>query len=278
MNGIVWLASYPKSGNTWFRIFLSNLLRDAQEPVNINDLRESNWSNLRSLFDDYLGIKSSDLPFREIENLRPALYRQMAQESDQPIFLKTHDAYTKTSQNELLIPSDATERILYFVRNPLDVAASFAHHNVEKIDETIAKMANDSYTMWYKTDGINIQLPQLIMSWSQNVLTWLNGKSDKIRFIRYEDMVRDPFTTFSAAVDFLGIKKSPIEIERAIHFSSFDILKKQEQEAGFQEKNPKSLSFFRSGSVGNWAKELTKEQIEQIISDHADVMKMFNYL
>ena len=63
---IIWLASYPKSGNTWFRVFLTNLLSDSDTPANINDLTETSISSSRKLFDDYTGLSSADLTFEEI--------------------------------------------------------------------------------------------------------------------------------------------------------------------------------------------------------------------
>ncbi|HJX72016.1 MAG TPA: hypothetical protein VJ346_08695, partial [Bacteroidales bacterium] len=68
---IVWLASYPKSGNTWFRIFLTNLLNHTNEPVDINNLYPSTIASSRSLFDEATGLESSDLTLDEIELLRP---------------------------------------------------------------------------------------------------------------------------------------------------------------------------------------------------------------
>ena len=61
MTGICWLASYPKSGNTWFRIFLTNYLRDATSPVDINDLGHSAIASRRAPFDEALGFESGEL-------------------------------------------------------------------------------------------------------------------------------------------------------------------------------------------------------------------------
>ena len=66
---IIWLASYPKSGNTWFRIFLTNLLQKHTSPANINELTGGPIASSRQLFDELTGIDSSDLTFDEIEKL-----------------------------------------------------------------------------------------------------------------------------------------------------------------------------------------------------------------
>ncbi|MDX9697324.1 MAG: hypothetical protein RBT49_16150, partial [Bacteroidales bacterium] len=85
---IVWLASYPKSGNTWFRVFLTNLLNEKTEPAHINDLTETSISSSRKIFDDYTGLSSSDLSFDEIDKLRPDVYRMQSDESAELLFKK----------------------------------------------------------------------------------------------------------------------------------------------------------------------------------------------
>ena len=129
MSGIFWLASYPKSGNTWFRIFLTNLLREACAPADINDLKESPYASARAMFDEFTGIEASDLCADEIDRLRPELYRYLADHAEGPFFMKIHDAYTLVADNQPLIPTAASTGALYFIRNPLDVAVSFAHHS-----------------------------------------------------------------------------------------------------------------------------------------------------
>lgn len=69
---IVWLASYPKSGNTWMRVFLTNYLRNADTPADINDLEFMGIATARELFDMYAGFESSDLTHEEIDAARPS--------------------------------------------------------------------------------------------------------------------------------------------------------------------------------------------------------------
>ncbi|HVU23800.1 MAG TPA: sulfotransferase domain-containing protein, partial [Opitutus sp.] len=127
MKGIVWLASYPKSGNTWFRTFLTNFLRDGDAPAAINELAGGPIASARIHFDEAVGYDSGEMTYDEIDALRPDVYRQWAREAQQTPFCKIHDAYTFLPDGRPLSPPDATECALYFVRNPLDVAVSFAH-------------------------------------------------------------------------------------------------------------------------------------------------------
>ncbi len=92
---IVWLASYPKSGNTWMRAFLTALLKPDKEGLDINNLVPSTIASSRQLFDEMAGVSASDLLPEEIDRLRPAIYRQNAMESEELVYHKIHDAWIR---------------------------------------------------------------------------------------------------------------------------------------------------------------------------------------
>jgi hypothetical protein len=96
--------------------------------------------------------------------------------------------------------------------------------------------------------------------------------------MRYEDMLLNSLSTFMQAVRFSGLEHTEEEVEKAIRFSSFEELKKQEKEKGFREKSPNTTCFFRKGQIGSWKEVLSDQQIEKIIDDHRQVMVRFGYL
>lgn len=275
---IIWLASYPKSGNTWFRVFLSNLLSNDDKPADINNLYNTPIASSRQIFDDLTGLSSSELTYNEIENLRPEVYKQIAIEAEDIIYQKIHDAYHLTSKGNFLIPTEYSKGIIYFVRNPLDVAISFAHHSNCSIAKSITNMSNANYSFCAKNDKLQNQLVQKLDTWSNHVESWLNQKNIPVYLMRYEDMISDTFNTFKKAADFIGIKASDEQIQKAIKHSSIDELQKQERVNGFKEKSQNSESFFRKGEVNNWKDILSKEQINDIINKNSEVMKRLGYL
>jgi len=275
---IVWLASYPKSGNTWFRIFLSNLLNKRDTPANINELDGGPIASSRILFDEATGLSSSDLTTDEIENLRPEIYRYLAEQSDQLLFHKIHDAFTITSEGNPLIPESATHSVIYFIRNPLDVAVSFAHHSSLPCSKIVTQMNDNSFAFCSRTDKLHNQLNQKLLSWSNHIRSWVDQSNLPIIVIRYEDMKTKTFETFKSAITFLNLTYSEEEIERAINFSDFAIIKDQENISGFKEKAPGSNQFFRKGEIGSWKEELTPEEINSIKSQHKEIMERFGYL
>jgi hypothetical protein len=276
--GIIWLASYPKSGNTWFRVFLTNLLQNADMPADINDLNKTPIASARGIFDEAMGFEASDLTTDEIDRLRPELYIHLAENAKEPLFMKIHDAYIYVEDTRPLIPQKATQSALYFIRNPLDVAVSFAHHIGSDYDTSISRMADDAFAFCQKSDRLHDQLRQKLLSWSNHVISWVDNAPFPVKVVRYEDMKLQTLETFSQAIKFTGIEHTPEQIQKALSFSSFDIVQKQETEGGFKEKSPSASAFFRKGEIGSWREELSEKQAQQIVNDHEKIMRRFGYL
>lgn len=273
--GIVWLSSYPKSGNTWFRIFLAHILGlKENKTIDINEVKNTIHDRItteKTWVSEFSGVSLDCLNEEEIEALLPNLYRQYHQQQQEPTYHKIHRAYSYI-EGEPLIPLEACSRILYFVRNPLDVAVSMANHFNCSIDEAIRIMSDDHYVLRY------FPLPQKLWSWSKHVESWLSLKTEDILFLRYEDMLEDSTNTFSKALDFLNISVPAELIHTAITQTSFENLRKFEDTVGFKDKPYYLKNFFRKGISGDWEKNLTNNQIDKIIRDHGETMEKFNYL
>ncbi len=276
--GIVWLASYPKSGNTWFRIFLRHLMSGPDAPADLQGVGCTIASS-RSVFDGLAGIDSCDMSHDEIDSLRPRVYEQIVADAKEfPIFMKTHDAYTYLPDSEPMLSRRATAGAVYLVRNPLDVAVSFANHSGhDHYEKTIAKMGSVSYAMCSKPFKLADQLRQQMPGWSGHVASWLEADT-RVHVMRYEDMKARPLETFTAAVRFAGLDHSEALIQGALDNSRFEKLQRMEQENGFCERPPGCKKFFRKGLAGSWREELTAKQARKIIADHSEMMRRFGYL
>ncbi|MCP4086561.1 MAG: sulfotransferase domain-containing protein [Actinomycetia bacterium] len=278
MKPIVWLASYPKSGNTWFRTFLANLLLEEEDPVDINELRTGSIASARNPFDIHTGLEASDLTQDEIDLLRPGVYRRIAEMAEHTGHHKVHDAYTLNRDGEPLFPADATLGAVYLVRNPLDVTPSYAHHSARDVAWATAALGDPNHTMSDKPKRLSPQFRQILGTWSDHVRSWLDEPPFPVEVVRYEDMHLDAEATFTRATRTCGLDHSAEQIREAIARSSFDELKGQEQEKGFGEKMPGSESFFRKGRIGSWRESLTDDQADQIVTDHAEMMRRLGYL
>ena len=275
---IIWLASYPKSGNTWFRVFLTNLLHENEEPANINDLAEASISSSRKIFDDYTGLSSSDLTFEEIDQLRPDVYRMQSEESSELLFKKAHDQYHRVKNGQSLFPPEISKGVIYFARNPLDVMVSFAYHSAKPVSKMIHSINDADYAFCDKNDKLQNQLRQWLGSWSDHVKSWTEQTEIPVHIMRYEDMINHTYKHFKAAVEFIGLNKSEEQIKVAIKKSDFNVLSQQESKEGFKEKMIKSKSFFRKGQVGDWRNHLNEQEAQQIVNNHKNMMKKFGYL
>ncbi len=285
---IHWLASYPKSGNTWMRILLTNYLRDADEPADINSLDGGPIASARQIFDDNVGIEASDLTQDEIERLRPGVYelisdrvgearRELPVDDDFPTFLKVHDAYTRTADGVPLISKAATAGAIYLLRDPRDVALSFAHHSARDVEKTVGSMGDPEFAFVDKGTRLHNQLRQRLLTWSGHVTSWVDEPGLRIHVVRYEDLSADTAAVFSEVLRFAGVDPDPARVAKAVEFSRFDGLQRQEADAGFGEKMPRATSFFREGRAGSWVESLGEELAARIVSDHGAVMDRFGY-
>ena len=279
MEGIYWLASYPKSGNTWFRVFLSNLLSEKNEPVDINEMElQTPIASSRAVFEEFANVESSDLTQDEIDNLRPAIFKAFAESTSEKIYCKIHDAYTRLKDGRNLIPRDCTLGAVYIIRNPLDVAVSFAFHSNTAIDKAVERLCDENFSFCNNIGRINHQLRQKLLSWSGHIESWTSHNDFPLHIIRYEDMQKQPYETFRSAVAFLGLDDKIDRINKALEFSDFKILKKQEEQSGFGERPVKVKSFFREGKIADWKNHLSGDQIQKIINHNKEIMIKFGYL
>lgn len=275
MGALIWLASYPKSGNTWMRIFLLNLLRDRDEPLDINRMAAlSPLDTGRSWYEPFSKRPLEELPEPELAKLIPLGHRRIAELRPDPILVKTHNFFGNWHGIPLHTAA-VTAGAIYILRNPLDVAISVrAHFGMPDLDRAISYMANDKVGSKLNDSRI----PEFFRSWSRHVESWTARQSKKIHVVRYEDLMADPMAHFTRVVRILGIPANEMQIERAIRFASFDSLKKQEAEKGFIERPENSVRFFREGKTEAWREVLSREQVERIIADHRVQMARFNYI
>lgn len=274
MKNIVWLASYPKSGNTWFRLFLQVLLTNTK--LNINTV-DSTWHfGDKKIVEDALDLESDYLSPSKVDEFRRLAYQYYAEQTSKTIFVKIHDAYTYSAYDHLqIVPTVVSKSVIYIVRNPLDVSLSWANHNGSTAEFTINQMLNSNCRLSSK---IGFQYPQMIGTWSRHIDTWISQQDIPVHIVKYEDMKSKPFETFKSAVNSIGLIYTDEEIRKAINQTTFSKLKDQERTNGFRENINSESSFFFRGEVGRWKNELTSEQIDKIIEANYEMMKRFGYI
>jgi hypothetical protein len=275
MPGILWLASYPKSGNTWMRVFLANLILDEPEALPLQRINEVCSSEPNEVWFKPLLNK----PVSEVSEKRIAALRTKAQEravtlNKNIMPMKTHSLCGKDHGFQT-ISTKAAVGAIYIVRDPRDVVISAADHYGLTLDQAIEMMA-DHKARGRGTPGNTVH--ELMGSWSDHVRSWTRWKATPLMVLRYEDMLADSYGQLAMVARKLGITRDEARIRRAVEFSSFKTLQAQEAEAGFIEKSEHSQRFFRAGRAGGWRDKLSATQAAAIERDHGEQMRRFGYL
>jgi hypothetical protein len=283
----IWLASYPKSGNTWLRVLIANLNASDGMQVDINDLPvNQSLASAREPFDHCLLIDSGLLTHEEIDGLRPRLYEELARRqcsgaaADHIHFAKVHDAYIAVPQGgSLLAGARGAVGAIVIVRDPRDIALSLANHRGTTVDEAINFLNDTNAAFSAELDGLPRQLRQRLLSWNQHVASWLEQRDIPTHLVRYEDLAADTVGVFRNVLLFAGISAADKAIERAVGFSQFALLQQQERETGFYEapRPFRGSVFFRRGQPGGWRNELVTSQVACIEAEHAAMMRRLGY-
>ena len=288
----VWLASYPKSGNTWMRMMIGALAAPESGEVDINELPESVViASARLGFDYHTLLGSSLLTYDEVDRLRPAVHAAQAagphDEDDEARkaetagarFVKTHDAYTRTLDGAPLLGGRrGAEGAVLIVRDPRDVAPSVANHSAIGVEAAIEQMCDPTFALCAQPDRGAIQLRQQLLGWSGFVESWLAQTDLPTIVLRYEDMLADPAAALGRVMAFAGDPRPGEALARAAALTDFAQLQRLEAEAGFREAWPGARGgFFRRGQAGTWRDELAAEQAARIEAAHGATMRSLGY-
>ena len=282
---IIWLASYPKSGNTWVRSFISSLLYTNDGKVSFSKLNKIGQFPARSQFlnfiDDLQNVKEVYKNWSSVQN-----YLNL----DNKIkFLKTHHINCKIENYEFTDQTN-TLGVIYIVRDPRNVACSVKNHfslnNYEEVKNFLFRENNWLGIIKDKDQAImDNKIPTLISSWKTNYLSWKN-KTKNYLLIKYENLLNDPNNEFFKISKYLEnhlkINISKEKVNKAIESCSFKNLQKLEIEGKFQEstvdKDNNNVKFFHLGPENDWRKKLDKEISKAIEEQFQEEMKELKYI
>ncbi len=256
---IIWLASFPKSGNTWTRVFLANYFMPPDQAPDINSLHRFTTADVRQDFFD----RANGGPFvaRDVQHwleTRTKVLRAIAASKPSHHFVKTHCQVRRISGHDLILP-EVTAAAIYVVRNPFDLVLSYARHLGDDVDTTIERMANPKAINAGRT-----RIFEIIGRWDEHIASWLDAPGLRRHVMRYEDMVADTEQAFRGLLAFMGTPVRDGQLRRAIRAASFDTLQRQEREKGFRERPPAMKQFFATGRAGGWRSSLNPAQVARI--------------
>jgi hypothetical protein len=256
---IIWLASFPKSGNTWMRAFLANYFIGGPKGLSINELRKFTLGDIRADFYDAAAGGTFEIEsLQEYLALRPKALRLIMQAREGTHFVKTHHQ-SVVYEGSALIPPELTAAAIYIMRNPFDVAPSYARHSGGTLDETIDAMLDPA-----RLSRTPRGLFEVIGRWDTHIEHWTGSPGLAMHVVRYEDLRDDPKGGFGKVFDFLKVRPDAKQFANALKLTRLEALKKQEQKSGFIERPKEMSAFFHSGKVGGWRKSMTDAQIAKL--------------
>ena len=283
---IIWLASYPKSGNTYVRAFLS-----AYYFSNDGMFDFSQISNIEQFPDKKFLNHNVDSILEASKQWIPAQKKIIANKKIK--FFKTHNCLGNYKGN-LFSSNETSLGAIYIVRDPRNVFTSIKNHFSYNDDEAL-KMILDKKSYLMANDEEKYASYSYISSWANNYLSWLRYNKFRRLFIKYEDLLENKYETFRDIIVFSnalmnrteGVDKS--KLQKAIETTNFDVLKSKELKESFSGsdigfKNWRNFhpenkkSFFNLGPENKWEKILDKKIKENIETNFENEMKNLKYL
>ena len=284
---IIWLASYPKSGNTWLRFLITSLLLKGRGSASLEQLGAIKQFPSKK---QYQRLNIENINYLDLNHISKYwIETQKLINTDKSIkFFKTHNALCKINNN-IFTDLNNTLGVIYIVRDPRNVLTSLNNHyhhvNFEFSKKFILDESKGIINTSKITTNNDFALPQIIGSWKTHYNSWKNMKKNYL-LIKYEDLVKNPKEEFNKIAIFLGSlfnnRFSVDVVNNAIELSSFNKLKEMEEKHGFTESSVNEKGeknkFFYLGPKNDWQKILNNNLINEINKEFATELKELGYL
>ena len=278
---IIWIASYPKCGNTWVRSLLSAYYYSKEGEFNFNLLKNIKQFPSKDFFEKK--VRSVEEASKEWLPIQKKIKK-----TRKLYFLKTHNVYGAYKGNSFTTP-EFTLGAINIVRDPRNVISSLMNHYSINEEEALNMLSSVHRNLRDGNDKNDYSTYSFISSWSNNYNSWKISKNIKKILIKYEDLEKNRKETFSKILKFTNELMNKSEeldnnkLEKSIATTDFEVLKKKEKEEGFDEAIYSSelgekKPFFNLGSKNDYKKLLKPKTIKAIEINFGNEMKELGYL
>ena len=278
---IIWLASYPKSGSTFLRSLISSYVYSENGTFDFKLLKNIKQFPTNEFFENLgIDVGNKNQVSKNYINAQIEINKK-----SRITFLKTHSSFCKMFNRYNFTDLQNTLGVIYIVRDPRNVATSFAHHNSKSVKDTVDIMINS-----LATGNEANQVETYLGSWNFNYNSWKVFKSSNIyHLLKYEDLIFNTKNSFKQVLNFINNNlKFPISIddrkvEKVIDETKFSKMRDLEKKVGFDEakindNTGKVVPFFNLGPKNNWKKNLDVDLSSKIQEAFREEMIELNYL
>ena len=249
MGNLVWLASYPFSGNRWLRGFLYCALRKPSAPPSLGELRKLSLSDTDPRpYEQLSGKAFQELQPQEVHNLRPQVQQRMTEAHPNPVLVETSNGLG-TIGDVPLFSAEHTAASVYVVRNPLAIVPALAQATAMPVDSAIEAIANPDFFPMFARNS----LPCFVGRWSDHVNSWSQPPWQDHLLLRYEDLRDTPVESFGRVLAMFNIQATEQEIRDAAELSL-----------------PPQPTTPLAG--------LSEDQRQRVVASHRETMQAFGYL
>ena len=279
-NGIVWIASYPKSGNTWIRSIITSMLYTKDGKFHFELIKKIDQFETLHNFKFLKQIKIDH--FEQLNKMNiVSQYWLEAQKKlinkNKILFFKTHSA-NYDYDNLVFANNETTKGCIYIIRDPRDIVISYSKFLGISVDEMVKIITLRENKIYDPSKKIGVFLTR----WDYHVASWVRINKPKL-ILKYEDMLLNPrqliIQIAKYLIEDLNIKFNidDDKINNIVRTTSFRKLKDDEEKSGFFESSKNSV-FFRSGKKNQWQDILTKKQLLFIEGNFKQYMTMYKYI
>ena len=276
---IIWIASYPKSGNTWVRSIISSYFFTDNGDFDFNLLKNI------SLYPGPKYFKNKINKPGEVSLFWESSQKNIVSKEKQT-FLKTHNALIALN-NRLFTSEKTSLGAIYIVRDPRNILSSLKnHYDFKDYNEAFEFMKNKKKYIWDIRKNNDYSGFQFLGSWQEHYKSWIKNQKFKTLLVKYEDLERDCYSTSLKLIQYILLLKGKAskvdekKLFRSIESTKFDVLKKKENDFGFDESikvNDINKSFFFLGPENKWQKKLPNDILKKIENEFQEDLKYFNY-